>query len=113
MEFQEDTPANEFEIARGAVLGEMSLMTGLPRTATVTAREEVELLEMNREAFARLLGLRQEIPSFLSRLAAARAAENAATLKKLKALRKEDLTEAVRSENIFKRFMRLLRHSTP
>jgi len=113
VEFSEDVPANEFEVGPGALLGEMSLMTGLGRTATVTSRDESELIEIDRGAFARLLGLRAEIPELLSRLAARRAAENASTWKKLKDLRQKDLTESVRSENIFKRFMRLLRHPAP
>ncbi|MBM4026602.1 MAG: mechanosensitive ion channel [Planctomycetes bacterium] len=75
----------EFELAPGALFGEMSLLTGLPRSATMTAATHCELLEFDRVAFAHLLSLREEIPRLLSDLAAARAAENAASLEKLRA----------------------------
>jgi small-conductance mechanosensitive channel/CRP-like cAMP-binding protein len=75
----------EFDLPPGAVLGEMSLLTGLPRSATITAGTDCELLEFDGRAFAHLLSLREEIPQALSDLAAARAAENAESLEKLRA----------------------------
>ncbi len=75
----------EFELQPGALFGEMSLLTGLPRSATMTAVTDCELLEFDRVAFAHLLSLQEEIPQVLSDLAAARAAENAASLEKLRA----------------------------
>ncbi len=75
----------EFELAPGALFGEMSLLTGLPRSATMTALTNCELLEFDRGAFAHLLSLREEIPRVLSDLAAARAAANAQSLEKLRA----------------------------
>jgi CRP-like cAMP-binding protein len=109
MEFKESIPANEFEIGPGALVGEMSLMTGLPRTATIIAREESELLEINHEAFRLLLGRKEKIPELLSRLVAARAAANSEAMEKLRAITKEDVENAGRHENIFKRFLRLLK----
>jgi len=75
----------EFELKPGALFGEMSLLTGLPRSATMTAVTSCDLLEFDRGAFAHLLSLREEIPRVLSDLAAARAKENAASLEKLRA----------------------------
>jgi len=75
----------EFELPPGALFGEMSLLTGLPRSATMTAVTSCELLEFDRGAFTHLLSLREEIPQVLSDLAAARARENAASLEKLRA----------------------------
>ena len=75
----------EFDLHPGALFGEMSLLTGLPRSATLTAATDCELLEFDRRAFSHLLSLREEIPVVLSDLAAARAAENAESLEKLKA----------------------------
>lgn len=75
----------EFELHPGTLFGEMSLLTGLPRNATMTAVTDCELLEFDRAAFAHLLSLREEIPQVLSDLAAARAAENAQSLEKLRA----------------------------
>jgi CRP-like cAMP-binding protein len=81
-----DTARNvEFELLPGALFGEMSLLTGLPRSATMTAATDCELIEFNRGAFTRLLSLREEIPQVLSDLAAARAKENAESLEKLRA----------------------------
>jgi CRP-like cAMP-binding protein len=40
----------------GDIVGEMSLLTGARRSATVTALEPVEVLEVNKEAFAHVLG---------------------------------------------------------
>jgi len=78
------TPPIEFELRPGAVLGEMSLLTGLPRSATLTAATDCELLEFDRRAFAHLLSLREEIPRVLSELAAARIAKNAESLETLR-----------------------------
>ena len=75
----------EFELQPGALFGEMSLLTGLPRSATMTAATDCELLEFDRTAFTHLLSLREEIPRVLSDLAAARARENAESLEKLRA----------------------------
>ncbi len=75
----------EFELQPGALFGEMSLLTGLPRSATITAATDCELLEFDRIAFAHLLSLREEIPRVLSDLAAARARQNAESLEKLRA----------------------------
>lgn len=75
----------QFELQPGALFGEMSLLTGLPRSATMTAVTNCELLEFDRGAFSHLLSLREEIPQVLSDLAAARAAKNAESLEKLRA----------------------------
>lgn len=75
----------EFDLSSGALFGEMSLLTGLPRSATMSAATDCELLEFDRAAFACLLSLREEIPQVLSDLAAARAAENAVSLEDLNA----------------------------
>ncbi|NTV04016.1 mechanosensitive ion channel [bacterium] len=75
--------AAEFELGPGAVVGEMSLMTGAPRSATVTVTESAELLEFGPAAFRAMLALRDEIPEALATLAAERAAQNRTTLDRL------------------------------
>jgi CRP-like cAMP-binding protein len=90
----------------------MSLMTGMPRTATVVAKEEAELLEIPYQAFACLLAAHPEIPAILSRLVAERAAKNTAAYEKLKAMHSVDLAETLREENILKRFLRILAGGT-
>ena len=82
-----DTSRNiEFELQSGSVFGEMSLLTGLPRSATMLAAKDCEMLEFDLNAFTCLLSISEEIPKALSELAAARTAENAEALEKLRAL---------------------------
>jgi len=62
------------ELARlgpGEFFGEMSLMTGAPRSATVTAFTEVHLLEVDKESFRRLL---EAQPALVEKLGGALAA---------------------------------------
>lgn len=54
-------------IEAGDHFGEMSLMTGAPRTATVTALEETRLLEIGKEAFAGILTAQPELVEALGR----------------------------------------------
>lgn len=110
IEDQENLPAHEIEVGEGDLVGEMSLLTGLPRTATITASGEVELLVVTSEAFARLLALREEIPERLADLAAERAAKNVAALERLKALKKDNLVESLKRENILRRLLRFIKH---
>lgn len=61
------TPPREIAtLERGGAFGEMSLLTGEPRSATVIAMEDCTLLEMGREVFARHL---EAHPERLSQLA--------------------------------------------
>jgi small-conductance mechanosensitive channel/CRP-like cAMP-binding protein len=112
VEYEDTAEAHEFEFGPGSLVGEMSLMTGMPRTATVVAKEEAELLEIPYQAFACLLAAHPEIPAILSRLVAERAAKNTAAYEKLKALHSVDLAETLREENILKRFLRILAGGT-
>jgi small-conductance mechanosensitive channel/CRP-like cAMP-binding protein len=75
----------EFDLHPGALFGEMSMLTGQARNATMTASTDCELLEFDRAAFARLLAMRREIPQMFSDLATARAAQNAASLARIRA----------------------------
>ncbi len=103
-----DVPTVLFELGPGALFGEMNLITGLPRTATLTMESEVELLAIPRDAFTRILALRPEIPQELSALVAQRAAQNAAAYERLKAAGSGQAADALRQHSIFERFMQLL-----
>jgi len=74
-----------FTVAPGSVVGEMSLLTGEPRSATLETDTGCELLRLDRKAFVTLLGMREEIPGRLADLAAARAAANRAAADALRA----------------------------
>lgn len=100
--------AHEFDAGSGTLVGEMSLVTGLPRTATMMAQSEVELLEIPSAAFVRLLGLRPEIPEILSRLVADRVEQNKAAYENLKALKAVNVVESLGRESILRRFLRLV-----
>lgn len=56
------------ELSGGDYFGEMSLMTGAPRSATVTAIEETRLLEVGKDSFRSILAAE---PDLVDRLGAA------------------------------------------
>jgi CRP-like cAMP-binding protein len=43
------------KLGKGAIVGEMSLLTGTPRNATVTALDKVEVVEVDKAALANVL----------------------------------------------------------
>jgi small-conductance mechanosensitive channel/CRP-like cAMP-binding protein len=59
-------------------IGEISLMTGAPRNATIRALDDVEVLEMNRDGFTRLFKERPDAARAMSEIIAARISENQA-----------------------------------
>ncbi|PTL56509.1 MDR family MFS transporter/patatin-like phospholipase family protein [Paraconexibacter algicola] len=61
-------------VGRGAVLGELGLLTGAPRSATVVARRDSELLELPRAAFLALLDRERSVERALLRTLAAQVA---------------------------------------
>ena len=95
----------------GSMIGEMSLITGQPRTATITFDDETELLEIPGEAFTHLLSLRKEIPEILSHVVAARSAANAQTLEKLRAGAPGAPQPVIKRETILKRFLHLIQRA--
>jgi CRP-like cAMP-binding protein/small-conductance mechanosensitive channel len=62
--------------ATGDVVGEMSLMTGAPRTATVTALTRVRAIEITKQAIEDLLKSTPELLQRFSRVLAQRQLEN-------------------------------------
>ena len=56
----------------GSVVGEMGMMTGEPRRATVTARSDMECLRLSKEGFETVLRARPEIASEISAVIASR-----------------------------------------
>jgi small-conductance mechanosensitive channel/CRP-like cAMP-binding protein len=68
------------KLAPGDVFGEMSLLTGAARSATITARTHATLLEISREQLQPVLADRPELIAELSRLQAARLENNIGVL---------------------------------
>ncbi len=61
-----------------AFIGEISLMTGAARNATIRALDDVEVLEMNRDGFTRLFKERPDAARAMSEIIAVRISENQA-----------------------------------
>ena len=97
-----------FEVGPGAVVGEMSLMTGLPRMAELRARESAELLRIPAPEFAELLGKHEGLIEQMSRLVAERAQQNRRQYEDLLAAGAAPVEQAISREGILKRFWRLL-----
>lgn len=86
-----ETPTGIQEVAvsaAGDVIGEMSLMTGAPRVATVTALTKLRVLEVGKAAIESLLKSSPELFEQFSRVLAQRQMENAAA-----ANRKQDVAQ--------------------
>lgn len=93
---------NEFEIGPGGIFGEMSLFTGMPRTATGIVMEEAELLEIKRDAFGKLLSRNPVLADSIAEIISQRNQENQEFLKKIKELSKEDIEQSVNKKSILK-----------
>lgn len=63
------------ELHQGDFFGEMGMMTGEPRSATVSAQTDVECYRLDKEAFDEILGRRPEIAEDISQILAQRRAE--------------------------------------
>ena len=74
-------PALLARLAEGQSFGEMALLTGEPRTATVTALTEVELLKIAREHFDELLDCSPRLRQAVEALNSQRILQNVATLR--------------------------------
>jgi CRP-like cAMP-binding protein len=98
----------DLDLAPGAVFGEMSLLTGLPRTATIEALGECELLEITPDAFTRLLALHPDIPKKLADLVARRSSENTQACHDLLAMPGGQAADSLRPQSLLSRFLRLL-----
>jgi small-conductance mechanosensitive channel len=59
----------------GSVFGEMGMMTGAPRGATVTARTDVDAYRLDKDGFAQIIQARPDLAREMSRVLAARAAD--------------------------------------
>jgi len=97
-----------FEVGQGAVMGEMSLLTGLPRMADIRVKASAELLRIPAPEFAELLGAHPGVIEQLSQLVAERAAANQQQYEDSMASDAPRLDQAISREGILKRFWRLL-----
>ncbi len=105
---QDGQTAATFTLGPGTVVGEMSPLTGVPRSATLTVATGAELLEFGPEAFRALLSLHEEIPRRLADLAAERAAANREALEKLAAERERSARVELEQPGILRRLLRIV-----
>jgi len=73
-----ETPAGRQHVSTlrpGSVFGEMGMMTGAPRSATVTARTDVLAYRLDKEGFAEILHSRPDIADSISHVLARRQAD--------------------------------------
>jgi small-conductance mechanosensitive channel/CRP-like cAMP-binding protein len=68
------------DYARGDFTGEMALMTGDPRTASVRATTDVEVIEMDREGFMQLFKEHPDLAAGICEIIAARNSKRLAIL---------------------------------
>ncbi len=111
MAFAEDGKrfTSEFEIGPGGIVGEMSLFTGLPRTATISVAEDAEMLEIRAEAFAGLLERNPALAESVAQVVGARNVENLESLKKLKELSAKQVAESTDRRSILEHLKRLVK----
>jgi small-conductance mechanosensitive channel/CRP-like cAMP-binding protein len=95
--------SNAFQVGPGGIFGEMSLLAGTPRTATGSFSEETELVEIPKEAFARMLADHEEILEEVAAVVARRNQENREFLERIAALPARDVEESCDSRRVLAR----------
>ena len=98
----------DFKVERGGIFGEMSLFTGMPRTATGVVEVESELLEIKAVDFARLLERNKELADVIAGVVSARNAKNKEFFKKIKELSEKDIRECCSKRSILQRLKSLV-----
>jgi small-conductance mechanosensitive channel/CRP-like cAMP-binding protein len=68
-------PVHIHDLKRPAFFGEIALMTGEPRNATIRARTDAELLELNRDGFTELFKAHPETAAQMSEIISLRMTE--------------------------------------
>jgi small-conductance mechanosensitive channel/CRP-like cAMP-binding protein len=68
-------PVHIRDLKRPAFFGEIALMTGEPRSATIRARTDAELLELNRDGFTELFKAHPETAAQMSEIISLRTTE--------------------------------------
>jgi small-conductance mechanosensitive channel/CRP-like cAMP-binding protein len=103
------TYTTSFEVGRGGIVGEMSLFTGLARTATVVADGEAELIEIRAETLAALLAGNSALAEAVADVVAVRNRANQETLAKVKDLAARDVAASADKTSILEHLKKLVR----
>jgi len=100
---------SEFSVEPGGIFGEMSLFTGMPRTATGIVEVESELLEINTAGFSRLLGSNPELADVMADLVSKRNKKNQEFLEKIKELSAQDIEISTNKHSILNRLKKFIK----
>lgn len=103
------TYTTSFEVGPGGIVGEMSLFTGLARTATVVIDEEAELIEIRAEALASLLAHNPTLAEVLADVVSARNRANGEMLRKIKDLASRDVEASSDKKSVLE-YLKKLAH---
>jgi len=102
---------SEFRVDPGGIFGEMSLFTGMPRTATGIVDVESELLEIKAPDFALLLKKNPALAGVTAELVSKRNRKNQEFLKKIKELSAQDIKDSCSKQSILKRLKQFVKLS--
>jgi small-conductance mechanosensitive channel/CRP-like cAMP-binding protein len=102
--------ASEFQIEAGGIFGEMSLFTGMPRTATGIIETEAELLEITAGDFAQLLSRSPQVAEVLAEVVSLRNQKNAEFLRKIKELSAAEIESSCNRHSVLERLKKLISH---
>ncbi|UCE43344.1 MAG: mechanosensitive ion channel [Candidatus Aminicenantes bacterium] len=100
---------SEFSVEPGGIFGEMSLFTGMPRTATGIVDVESELLEINTAGFSRLLESNPELADVIADLVSKRNKKNQEFLEKIKELSAQDIEISTNKHSILNRLKKFIK----
>jgi small-conductance mechanosensitive channel/CRP-like cAMP-binding protein len=100
---------SEFTVEPGGLFGEMSLFTGMPRTATGIVGEESELLKIDTTGFSRLLESNPELADLMAGLVSERNKKNQDFLKKIKELSAQDIEVSTNRHSILSRLKKFIK----
>jgi CRP-like cAMP-binding protein len=98
----------EFTVGPGGLVGEMSLFTGMPRTATAVVAEEAELLEIRAGAFAALLARNPQLADAVAEVVSGRNRANLETLRKVKDLAARDIEAGADKKSVLEYLKKLV-----
>jgi len=99
---------SEFRVEKGGIFGEMSLFTGMPRTATGIVEEESELLEIGALDFARLIKKNPSLAEIIAEIVSERNRKNMEFLKKIRELSSKDIEQSCSKRSILSRLKSFL-----
>jgi CRP-like cAMP-binding protein len=103
------TYSSEFRVGPGGIFGEMSLFTGMPRTATGIVEAESELLEIGAGAFGAILASNPKLSELIAEVVSARNQKNQEFLSKIKELSEKELKDSTNKKTILERLRRFVR----